>query len=152
MAYTENEKPTGLSTLTTLASDDTFIVGDTSDTSETVKTVTKANLITDLGSSFATITNPTFTTRINTPVARATTSAGLLVEAANGTDVVDFGVGNTANSTFYGAVQVPDDAYDEASWNGNTTVPTKNAVRDKIESLATGGIAESLAIAYAVSL
>jgi hypothetical protein len=71
------------------------------------------------------------------PKARASSSAGLIIEANNGTDVADFGAGNTANSTFYGAVQVPDDAYDATSWNGNTTVPTKNAVRDKIEVIPT---------------
>lgn len=250
MAYTEDKKPAGLSTLTSLATDDTFIVGDTSDTSETVKTITKANLLTDFGSSFAALShthtasqitdfdtevsnntdvaantaarhsavtvtdsaeidftltgqnitasliagsideskldasvnasldladsasqpghthaisdvtslqtsldakapidNPTFTTRINTPIARATTSAGLLIEAANATDVVDFGIGNTANTTFYGAVQVPDDAYDATSWNGNATVPTKNAIRDKIESLVSGsGITRSVTV------
>lgn len=32
---------------------------------------------------------------------------------------------------------VSDDAYDATTWNANTYVPTKNAVRDKIESLAT---------------
>jgi hypothetical protein len=73
------------------------------------------------------------------PKARASSSAGLIIEANNGTDVADFGVGNTANSTFYGAVQVPDGAYDATTWNGNTTVPTKNAIRDKIESMGGGG-------------
>jgi hypothetical protein len=34
---------------------------------------------------------------------------------------------------------VPDDAYDATAWNGDLTVPTKNAVRDKIESLVLGG-------------
>lgn len=43
-----------------------------------------------------------------------------------------------AGATFTGAVEVPDDAYDASTWNGNEEVPTKNAVRDKIESLAAG--------------
>lgn len=34
---------------------------------------------------------------------------------------------------------VPDDAYDATTWNGNTEVPTKNAIRDKIESMGGGG-------------
>ena len=38
----------------------------------------------------------------------------------------------TANPT---AITVPDDVYDATTWNGSTQVPTKNAVRDKIESL-----------------
>lgn len=37
------------------------------------------------------------------------------------------------------ALQVPDDVYDESSWSGNLSVPTKNAIRDKIESLGSGG-------------
>ena len=44
-----------------------------------------------------------------------------------------------AGDTFTGAVEVPDDPYDATGWNGNTEVPTKNAVRDKIESLVVGG-------------
>lgn len=38
-----------------------------------------------------------------------------------------------------------DDAYDATSWNGNSEVPTKNAVRDKIETL---GGSSSPTIAY----
>ena len=53
MSYTENEKPTGLTAITALASDDVIIVGDTSDTAETVKKITKSDLITDLTTSFA---------------------------------------------------------------------------------------------------
>ena len=54
MAYSTDRKPLELTALTALASDDTIIVGDTSDTSEVAKSITKANLITDLGSDFAT--------------------------------------------------------------------------------------------------
>lgn len=35
-------------------------------------------------------------------------------------------------------VAVPDDAYDATTWNGSVNVPTKNAVRDKIELLTIG--------------
>jgi hypothetical protein len=38
-----------------------------------------------------------------------------------------------------GGVEVTDEAYDATGWNGDLTVPTKNAVRDKIEALALGG-------------
>ncbi len=34
---------------------------------------------------------------------------------------------------------VPDEAYDADTWDGNNTVPTKNAVRDQIELIAGGG-------------
>jgi hypothetical protein len=38
-----------------------------------------------------------------------------------------------------GDATVSDDAYDATSWNGNNEVPTKNALRDKIESMGGGG-------------
>lgn len=41
--------------------------------------------------------------------------------------------------TFSSDVTVPDDPYDATTWNGNNAVPTKNAIRDKIESLAVDG-------------
>jgi hypothetical protein len=50
MAYSEDRKPSQLSTVTTLATDDTVIVGDTSDTSEVVKAITYDNLKTQLES------------------------------------------------------------------------------------------------------
>lgn len=37
-----------------------------------------------------------------------------------------------------GDLEVLDEAYDATSWNGSLEVPTKNAVRDKIESLSFG--------------
>jgi len=49
------------------------------------------------------IDNPTFTTRINTPDLRATSSGGFLLEASNGTDIGLLGSGNTANITWYGS-------------------------------------------------
>lgn len=44
-------------------------------------------------------------------------------------------------ASFGSPVSVPDDAYDATSWNGSLQVPTKNAIRDKIESLSSGGLA-----------
>ncbi len=40
--------------------------------------------------------------------------------------------------TLVGDLNVPDEAYDATAWNGSTEVPTKNAVRDKIEALVSG--------------
>ena len=40
--------------------------------------------------------------------------------------------------TLSGDLVVPDEAYDATGWNGSLEVPTKNAIRDKIESLAAG--------------
>jgi hypothetical protein len=37
-------------------------------------------------------------------------------------------------------VAVPDEVYDATAWNGSLEVPTKNAVRDKFESLSPGGV------------
>ncbi len=36
-------------------------------------------------------------------------------------------------------ITVPDEAYDATGWNGSLEVPTKNAIRDKIESMGAGG-------------
>jgi hypothetical protein len=44
-----------------------------------------------------------------------------------------------------GDLHVPDAAYDATSWNGSTAVPTKNAVRDKIESITGGALGALLA-------
>lgn len=44
-----------------------------------------------------------------------------------------------AAGTFSGDVTVPDEAYDATNWNGSLEVPTKNAIRDKIESMGAGG-------------
>jgi hypothetical protein len=41
--------------------------------------------------------------------------------------------------TMSGPLHVPDDAYDATTWNGSDQVPTKNAVRDKIEAIVAGG-------------
>ena len=43
MAYSTNKKPGELTALTSLATDDVIIVGDTSDASEVAKGITKAN-------------------------------------------------------------------------------------------------------------
>ena len=53
MAYATDKQPGELTALTVLATDDVFVVGDTSDASEVAKYITKANLITDLTTSFA---------------------------------------------------------------------------------------------------
>lgn len=39
-----------------------------------------------------------------------------------------------------GAATVTDDAYDATAWNGSSGVPSKNAIRDKIESMGSGGV------------
>jgi len=49
--------------------------------------------------------------------------------------------GSTGVATFLSDVIVPDEVYDATAWNGSLEVPTKNAVRDKIESLS-GGVSD----------
>lgn len=48
MTYSSNKKPAGLSSLSSLETNDTIIIGDTSDTSEVVKVITYENLLTQL--------------------------------------------------------------------------------------------------------
>lgn len=51
----------------------------------------------------------------------------------------------TVNGAFSGDVTVADEAYDATAWNGSLEVPTKNAIRDKIESMSAGsGITRSV--------
>lgn len=46
---------------------------------------------------------------------------------------------NLGNANTWTADQsVPDEAYDATNWNGSMEVPTKNAIRDKIESMGGG--------------
>jgi hypothetical protein len=50
-----------------------------------------------------------------------------------------------AGQTFTADILVPDEAYDASGWNGSFEVPTKNAIRDKIESMsASGGITRTI--------
>lgn len=42
--------------------------------------------------------------------------------------------------TLSGDLSVPDEAYDATAWNGSLEVPTKNAVRDKIQSMGVESI------------
>lgn len=73
MAYSADKKPLELTALTSLATDDTFIVGDTSDTSEVAKAITKANLITDLGASLLPIASYDDATAAETNTGTSTT-------------------------------------------------------------------------------
>lgn len=59
------------------------------------------------------------------------TTLGLVI----GTDVLGMGGG-----TLTGDLSVPDEAYDATNWDGSVEVPTKNAIRDKFESLSSGAI------------
>ena len=69
------------------------------------------------------------------------TAAGraLMDDADAAAQRTTLGVVAAAGGTFTGDINVPDEAYDATTWNGSTEVPTKNAVRDKIEALSVGG-------------
>lgn len=58
-------------------------------------------------------------------------SAGVV--AIEGVNVVT----TAGGVTFAADIVVPDEAYDATAWNGSFEAPTKNAVRDKIESIGT---------------
>lgn len=59
--------------------------------------------------------------------------------------------GGSAGFTFAQDVTVPDEAYDATAWNGSLEVPTKNAVRDKIEALVAGSVSIGSAIGSGTS-
>jgi hypothetical protein len=40
------------------------------------------------------------------------------------------------------ASRVSDVAYDATTWDNNTDVPTKNAIRDKIETMSGSGLSQ----------
>jgi hypothetical protein len=63
--------------------------------------------------------------------------AGEIARFKNGGNVlIGSATDNGAKLQVNGDATVTDDAYDATGWNGNLEVPTKNAIRDKIESLS----------------
>jgi len=60
----------------------------------------------------------------------------------------------TTNTLDVDIATVNDDAYDPTTWNGSVQVPTKNAIRDKIESLAvlTSNEQDQIELAYLRSI
>jgi len=53
-------------------------------------------------------------------------------------DTVQAGRVESGLGVFYTSLTVADEAYDATNWNGSLEVPTKNALRDKIETLGGG--------------
>lgn len=60
------------------------------------------------------------------------------VVASSTTGVTSLNIGSISLTTTASLI-VADEAYDATDWNGETDVPTKNAIRDKIEALGSGG-------------
>lgn len=68
------------------------------------------------------------------------TNANQLYLHTNGNVLLNTDTDNSSGAKLQvnGDATVSDDAYDATSWNGNNEVPTKNALRDKIETLGGG--------------
>lgn len=134
MAYTSDSKPLELTELTSLATDDTIIVGDTSDTSEVVKYITKTNLLSDFGATFAPLSHTHATTDITSGtfadarIAESNVTQHQAALSITESQISDLGTYLTASNI--------SDAIYGVGWNGDTTnAPSKNAVYDKIETL-----------------
>lgn len=85
-----------------------------------------------------TITGPTGPTILGTAnnVGVGTTTAGSLLTVGSTGQLTVSSAGALSTSS---TVTVATEAYDDAGWNGDNSVPTKDALRDKIETLVTGG-------------
>lgn len=128
MAYLADKKPGELTALTTLATDDVFVVGDTSDASEVAKGITKANLITDLSTSFATAGHNH--TGVYAPVLGAddnyvTDAEKTVIGNTSGTNTGD----NAVNSNYSGLVT-------NATHTGDVTGATALTIAAKAVTLA----------------
>lgn len=128
MAYLADKKPGELTALTSLATDDVIIVGDTSDASEVAKGITKANLITDLTTSFATAGHNH--TGVYAPALGAddnyvTDAEKIVIGNTSGTNTGD----NAVNSNYSGLVT-------NATHTGDVTGATALTIAAKAVTLA----------------
>jgi len=102
-------------------------------------------LSSSLGSSITTIGN-NLTAHLNDTIDAHDASAisyagGTGISADNVEGAIDELATEKADlsgATFTGDVNVPDESYDATAWNGSLEVPTKNAIRDFIESTLRG--------------
>jgi len=77
-------------------------------------------------------------------IGNATNNALLRIVAHDGDNLYDqlpLTLTQTGVLTVSDSVVVPDEAYDATTWNGSLEVPTKNAIRDKIETMG-GGVSD----------
>jgi len=77
--------------------------------------------------------------RLKTSTVTLATRDSILLQFTENSSAGDYsGLGNWVEvSRSTAGLTVSDDAYDATTWNGNLEVPTKNAIRDKIETLLT---------------
>ena len=123
-------------------------------TSVTIVDTGEVSIITDTGRSFkpgtparlASIANPlNFIDGVTKTYDETTGAYTMFAQAKNGSGTfADWslsiipsggGLASLGSNTFTGNQFVPDDAYDATGWNNSNAVPTKNAIRDKIESI-----------------
>lgn len=115
------------------------------------KTLTASNSVTLAGTDGKTLTVSNNLTLAGTDGSTLNVGTGGTLGSAalknTGTSGDAVPVLNGASVTFASDVLVPDEAYDATNWNGSLEVPTKNAVRDKIENLIGTNPTESIIIA-----
>lgn len=80
-----------------------------------------------------------------------TDSATFFVDASTdrigiGTDTPTAKLDVVGNAVVSGTISVADEAYDTTGWDGDLTVPTKNAVRDALEDLAAVDLFKTIAV------
>lgn len=85
-----------------------------------------------------------FTPTTHLPVGVATTAGGAITAFVDWREAVKalvLSLAPLASPAFTGTPTVPDDPYNATGWNGSLGIPTKNAVRDIIETIAPGAVA-----------
>lgn len=134
MAYTEDKKPGELTALTSLATDDVFVVGDTSDASEVAKKITYANLVTDLADETQTFTNKTINGDNNT------ISNLVIGDEVTGASTA---LTDTADITYNADTDVSANGWvvdeDNMASNLATKVPTQQSVKAYVDAQIGGG-------------
>lgn len=91
----------------------------------------------------AALTNSTISgIALGSNLANLTATDGTLTFSGTYTGATARTIGiNLGNANTWSADQsVPDEAYDATAWNGSMEVPTKNALRDKIETLGSSSL------------